>query len=78
MSMDSLYEIAGNPRGWAAERAAMVIAIKEQVDAGQVSSAEAKELMLDLVRMDTLDQEADDMELKTALIAAIYAVSRVV
>jgi len=78
MSMQSLYEIAGNASPWAAERAAMVIAIKEQVDSGQISGVEAKELMLDLVRMDTLDQEADDMELKTALIAAIYAVSRVV
>lgn len=78
MSMDSLYEIAGSNRGWAADRAALVIAIKEQLDSGQITSQEARELMVDLVRTDALDQEADDMELKTALIAAIYAVSRVV
>ena len=78
MSMQSLYELAGSGHAWAAERAAMTIAIKEQLDAGQISREEAQELMTDLVRADTLDAEATDMEVKSALIAAIYAVTRVV
>jgi hypothetical protein len=32
--------------------------------------------MRDLVRMDRLDSEADDIELKTALVTAVYAVAQ--
>lgn len=78
MSMQALYEIAGSDRGWAAQRAAMVIAITEQVQAGQLSREEARELMQDLVRMDQLDAEADDLALKTALVTAVWAVAQVV
>jgi hypothetical protein len=78
MSMQVLYDIAGSDRGWAAQRAAMVIAITEQLQAGNISPDEARELMLDLVRMDQLDAEADDIELKAALVAAVWAVSQLV
>ncbi len=76
--MQALYEIAGSDRGWAAQRAAMVIAITEQLQAGALSREEALELMEDLVRMDQLDAEADDIELKAALISAVVAVSKLV
>jgi hypothetical protein len=76
--MQTLYEIAGSDRGWAAQRAAMVIAITEQLQAGNISNDEARELMLDLVRMDQLDAEADDIELKTALVQAVFVVSKMV
>ncbi len=78
MSMQALYEIAGSDRGWAAQRAAMVIAITEQLQAGALSREEALELMEDLVRMDQLDAEADDIELKAALVSAVVAVSKLV
>lgn len=78
MSMQTLYEIAGSDKGWAAQRAAMVIAITEQLQAGNLSNDEARELMLDLVRMDQLDAEADDIELKTALVQAVFVVSKMV
>lgn len=78
MSMQALYEIAGSDRAWAAQRAAMVIAITEQLTAAQISREEALELMQDLVRMDQLDSEADDIELKTALVSAVWAVAQVV
>jgi len=78
MSMQTLYEIAGSDKGWAAQRAAMVIAITEQLQAGNISNDEARELMLDLVRMDQLDAEADDIELKTALVQAVFVVSKMV
>jgi hypothetical protein len=32
--------------------------------------------MADLVRMDKLDEEADDLETKTMLVTAIYAVAQ--
>jgi hypothetical protein len=35
-------------------------------------------MMQDLVRMDQLDAEADDIELKTMLVSAVYAVAQVV
>ncbi len=78
MSMQALYEIAGSDKGWAAQRAAMVIAITEQLQAGALSREEALELMEDLVRMDQLDAEADDIELKAALVSAVVAVSKLV
>jgi len=78
MSMQVLYEIAGSDKGWAAQRAAMVIAITEQLQAGNISNDEARELMLDLVRMDQLDADADDIELKTALVQAVFVVSKMV
>ncbi len=78
MSMQVLYDIAGCDRGWAAQRAAMVIAITEQLQAQHITREEALELMEDLVRMDALDQEADDIELKTALVTAVYAVAKVI
>jgi hypothetical protein len=79
MSLQTLYEIAGmDDYKWAAERAAMVIAIEEQRAAGNLAEDEYQELITDLVRMDKLDAEATDIELKTALVTAIYAVSKVV
>ncbi len=76
MSLNTLYEIAGSDKGWAAQRAATVIAINEQLQSGNITSDEAKELMIDLVRMDKLDEEADDIELKTMLVTAVYAVAQ--
>ena len=78
MSMQTLYDIAGSDKTWAAQRAAMVIAITEQLQAQQISREEALELMQDLVRMDQLDAEADDIELKTLLVSAVWAVAQVV
>jgi hypothetical protein len=77
MSMQTLYEIAGCDQGWAAQRAAMAIAITEQFQGGGLDRSEYEEMLRDLVRMDTLDQEASDLQLKTALVQAVWAVSQV-
>jgi hypothetical protein len=77
MSLETLYEIAGrDDHPWAASRAAMVIAITEQFQGGGLDRSEYEEMLQDLVRMDALDQEASDIELKTALVTAVYAVAR--
>jgi len=78
MSMEQLHWIAGSDKGWAATRAAMTIAITEQFQGGGLDRSEYMEMMEDLVRMDRLDSEADDIELKTMLVSAIYAVAQVV
>jgi hypothetical protein len=76
--MEQLHWIAGSDKGWAATRAAMTIAITEQFQGGGLDRSEYMEMMEDLVRMDRLDSEADDIELKTMLVSAIYAVAQVV
>jgi len=78
MTMNTLYEIAGrDDKPWAAQRAAMVIAITEQFQGGGLDRSEYEEMLRDLVRMDQLDREADDIELKTMLVQAVYMVAKV-
>jgi hypothetical protein len=74
--LDDLRAIAGCSRGWAAERAQFAVMITEQYQGGGLDQSEYQELMRDLVRTDRLDREADDLELKTALVTAIYAVAQ--
>jgi hypothetical protein len=64
-------------RPWASERAAVALQIFEARQQGQIGEDEFKELMLDLVRTDKLEEEADDINLKTMLVSAIYAVAQV-
>ena len=61
---------------WAAERALYALQITEAVHAGEIGVEEYQELMRDLIRMDTLEAEADDMAVKTALVQAIYVVGQ--
>ena len=74
--LDDLRQIAGCGRSWAAERANFAIMITEQYQGGGLDTSEYQELMRDLVRMDRLDAEADDIELKTALVTAVYALAQ--
>jgi hypothetical protein len=78
MSMDVLYQIAGMDEPWAAGRAANMIAIMEQYNSGNITVGERDELVRDLVRLDTIDQEATSLEVKTALVSAIHLVTQVV
>jgi polyhydroxyalkanoate synthesis regulator phasin len=71
--MSNLQEIANQTQEpWAAARAGYALQIIEAVNTGQMSASEAQELMKDLVRMDKLDAESSDMQLKTALVSAVY------
>ena len=74
--LDDLRAIAGCGRPWAADRAAFMLQITEQYNAGAINRPEYEELCRDLVRMDRLDSEADDIELKTALVNAVYIVAQ--
>lgn len=77
MSMQTLYEIAGMGQGWISERANFALVIEQQFQAGEITPAERQELLLDLTRMDEINTNASELELKTALVAAIYAVAQV-
>jgi hypothetical protein len=74
--LDDLRAIAGCGRAWAADRASFMLQITEQYNAGGITRPEYEELCRDLVRMDRLDEEADDIELKTALVNAVYIVAQ--
>ena len=69
--MEQLWALAGCDRPWAAQRAAFLIAINEAVDRGEVTQSEYQELTRDVLRMDALDAEADDVEIKAALVSAV-------
>ncbi len=75
--IEQLQQLTQCDRPWAAERATMALQICEAFQQGQLSNDEFKELMLDLVRTDKLESEVDDINLKTMLVTAIYAVAQV-
>ena len=77
MSMHQLLELAGSNKGWVSERAQMALMLREQFNSECINASEYNELVMDLIRTDKLDAEADDLELKTALVTAIYAISQV-
>jgi hypothetical protein len=76
--VQELQWLAENGRPWAAQRAQMALQMAEAFHNGGLDQDEYRELMLDLVRMDRLDSEADDIETKTMLVTAVYAVAQIV
>jgi hypothetical protein len=74
--MASLQELAHCGSGWAETRAKTALDIQQQRNSGALSPAEAAELMQDLIATDRLNEEADDMAVKTALITAITLASK--
>jgi hypothetical protein len=67
----SLEWIAASDRPWAADRARSALEMISQRDAGLITPDEYQELAQDLVNMDRLNEEADDLELKNMLVAAV-------
>jgi polyhydroxyalkanoate synthesis regulator phasin len=59
-------------------RARMALDITAALKQGDISQDEYKELVEDLVRSDVLDKECSNLETKTMLVTAIYAVSKLV
>jgi len=59
-----------------AERASIALAITEQHGAGQISDSEYQELMRDLGRLDNVQLESAELEAKTLLVTAIWAVAK--
>lgn len=78
MSKEALQELAESDKGWASERAQIALDMTAQLEAGELDESEYKELMRDLVRTDELDAEADDLEMKTMLVTAVYGVAQIV
>ena len=57
-------------------RARYVLELTQAVNTNQITAEEYQELCRDVARMDTLDRECADLELKTALVTAVYAVAQ--
>jgi hypothetical protein len=72
-----LQHLAGSPDPAIAGRAQMALQITEAYQNGGISQDEYKELMQDLVRTDRLDEECSDLETKTMLVTAVYAVAQI-
>lgn len=75
---DELNELLGCGKSWATERAEKALKFTKQFEAGELEKDEFEELMQDLVRTDKLDEVADDLAVKTALVGAILLASKVV
>jgi hypothetical protein len=63
---------------WVQQRARMAIDIVLLREGGELSDSEARELLLDLVRTDQLDQAATSLELRTQLVQAVYLAAKLV
>jgi hypothetical protein len=64
--------------GWAAEKAELIIQIKEQFDSGSITVEECKELLADIARCDDIEENADNMTKKAMLVYAISGISAVI
>jgi hypothetical protein len=76
--IEQLQHLCGAPDPAISGRAQMALQITEAYQKQEISESEFKELMLDLVRSDKLNQECSDLETKTMLVTAVYAVAQVV
>ena len=74
---EQLEQLVHTDRAWC-QRAVMALEMLTQYEQGQLSQSEFAELMQDLVRSDRLDAEADDLELKTHLVMAVYGAAQLV
>ena len=72
---EQLQQLAACGRPWAEQRAQTALQIAEAYARREISTSEYKELMEDLVRADRLDEEADDLDVKSALVSAVMIAS---
>ncbi len=74
----TLEQLSQCGHSWAERRAQMALTVQQHVAAGKMSPDEARELVEDLARTDRLDREADSVEIKAALIAAISLAAKAI
>lgn len=68
---EQLQYVAENAPGWAAERARYALEITSMFEAGELQESEYQELMRDLITADKFHEEADNLEVKNYLVAAV-------
>ena len=78
MTIDTLYALANSNDPSIAKRAVVALQITEAHNQGEVTTEEYQELCRDMCRMDALDHECANVELKTALVTAVFTVAQLV
>ena len=68
--MDELKELLTSS-DWAAKRAQLAIKLTEDLNSGELSADEYKELINDLKNTDQLNLQAEELEIKVKLESAI-------
>jgi hypothetical protein len=76
MTIDALSQLATSPDPAISARARYVLQLTEAVNTQQITAEEYQDLCRDVARMDALDRECADLELKTALVMAVYAIAQ--
>jgi len=76
MTIDALSQLAASPDPAISVRAQYVLQLTEALNTQQITTEEYQELCRDVARMDALDRECADLELKTALVMAVYAIAQ--
>lgn len=76
MSKEALQELNQVYNGWIAQKAQIALELTEKFESGEMLEDEYKELMTDLARLDDVAEESETLEMKTALVTAIYGVAQ--
>lgn len=76
--MDELKNLLTCGSPWAEQRAAIALELHDQHAKGDVSTDEFNALLQDLINTDVLNSEADDMNVKSALIMAVSGCMKLV
>jgi len=73
---DQLRELARSGPPWAQQRAAQALQFMDALARQDITESEYQELMQDLARSDSLNAEADDLEVKNLLVSCIMIGAR--
>jgi len=76
--MDELKNLLTCGAPWAEERARIALELQEKFSQGKISADERNELLQDLINTDQLNHEADNINIKSALIAGVSAIMSIV
>jgi polyhydroxyalkanoate synthesis regulator phasin len=66
-----LTELMNSGQPWAAERAQYALQVHAAVGAGQLSPSEAKEILMDLISTQKLEEAAADQQARAALVFGV-------
>lgn len=69
--IEQLQFLSSCGRPWAEQRAQFALEITAAHQRGEISESEYTALMADLINSDKLNEEADDMDIKNMLVAAV-------
>lgn len=75
--IEQLQSLCSCPDPAISSRAQMALQITEAFQSGDINQGEYQELMRDLVRTDRLDSECADLQTKTMLVTAVYAIAQI-